>query len=206
MPDVYNDVPQNIGQFEDPTDIKFTPNLVDALILSDSLATFNVPFIGNGIGLTNLFFKQNTPISHTGTTAETVVYTYSILNVFQANDFFQFRIMTGNNTNNANVKTMRVYVNSTPDLAGTPVLIATRILTSVVASPCIRTLVFKNNIAQQQILNPASNVVTDDAVTSGTISDLTIDFSTQKYFVITFQLATGTDTVGIRFINTKIDR
>lgn len=153
-----------------------------------------------------LLFKQNTGISVTGFTTEQKVYSVLIpAGTFSANDTLWFNIMYGLLTNNANVKTARVYINDTDDLV-TPTLIATRTLTSLANANHLRNLVFQNSLSSQIITSVSANLTNDEVSNGVNMSSLTIDFSVDQYFIISFEQAVSTDTMGIRYINAEIKR
>ena len=75
MPDFYNNEIVN-GLFTDPTDILFVPNGVTALTLTSSAATFGVPLVGNGSGLTGIT-ASSTPFTG-GTVTGATTFTGSL--------------------------------------------------------------------------------------------------------------------------------
>jgi len=75
MPDFFNNEIVN-GLFTDPTDILFVPNGVTALTLTSSAATFGVPLVGNGSGLTGIT-ASSTPFTG-GTVTGTTTFTGSL--------------------------------------------------------------------------------------------------------------------------------
>jgi len=162
----------------------------------------------NSLNQKKQLIKQNTDISHTGVTTETIIFNNGFIpaGTFQENDTFRFNIMFGANTNNANNKTGRVYINTTNDLSGSPILIATKTLPSAVNATCLRNLVFKNSLTSQQILRPSANAITDENLSNAAVDLVAIDSTVDLYFIVTGQLATGTDVMGIRSINSKILR
>jgi hypothetical protein len=150
-------------------------------------------------------FKQNVNVTHTGTTANTIVASYLIPSgTFQANDFFRFLIQTSH-TNNANVKTLRVYINSSVSLTSAT-LIATRLLTSSAGASMARDLIFKNSLSSQDISSVTNNSGDNENNTNVTVSSLTINFSVNQYFIVAFELADGTDSAVIRGLRTNIFR
>jgi hypothetical protein len=151
--------------------------------------------------------KQNVDITHTGTTSNTVIATYSIpVETFEANDIFRFRVITSSN-NNVNVKTMRVYFNSTPDLSGSPVQISIRTMTSAVGTSFARDVVFKNSLSSFDISSVNSNIGDDENNANVAVSNITtVDFSTQQYMIVAVELANAADSVVIRGIRSQIFR
>jgi len=150
-------------------------------------------------------FKQNVNVTHTGTTANTIVASYLINSgTFEANDFFRFLIQTSH-TNNANVKTLRVYINSSVSLVGAT-LIATRLLTSSAGASMARDLIFKNSLSSQDISFVTNSFGDNENNSNVTVSSLTINFSVNQYFIVAFELADGTDSAVIRGLRTNIFR
>lgn len=152
--------------------------------------------------------KLNSSITpHTGTTTETVVFTDDVpVGTLIANDQLFFFVGCGA-TSNANNKTFRVYFNDTPDLLGTPVLVATFIITSnAIQSGFGRYLVSKASISSWQTHSATSNISNPYSSTGSAASTVTIDFSTLKYFVLTCQLANSADTMNVIAVNTQVLR
>jgi hypothetical protein len=154
----------------------------------------------------NLGFKSNATISHTGTTAETIVYSQLLpIGTFEPNDFLRIYMMLGLNTNNANVKTARVYFNTSNTLAGAT-LIATRTLTSTLNTNLVRTMAFKNSLSSQDVFPPSSNLVSDEALSNTSLSTISVDFALAQYFIVTLELADSGDTAGLRYFTAEIKR
>jgi hypothetical protein len=154
----------------------------------------------------NLGFKSNATISHTGTTAETIVYSQLLpIGTFEPNDFLRIYMMLGLNTNNANVKTARVYFNTSNTLAGAT-LIATRTLTSTLNTNLVRTMAFKNSLSSQDVFPPSSNWVSDEALSNTSLSTISVDFALAQYFIVTLELADSGDTAGLRYFTAEIKR
>jgi hypothetical protein len=151
-------------------------------------------------------FKQNTTSALTGTTAETLITSILIpANTFQANDWFRW-VASINATGNTNVKTLRFYFNTSATLIGAT-QVAQRQLTNVVTQPVIRNMFFVNSISSQKtLLGTALNTATDETATGGTQATLSINFAVDQYFIISGQLAVGTDTITINGITSNINR
>jgi hypothetical protein len=149
-------------------------------------------------------FKQNVNVTHTGTTANTIVASYLIPSgTFEANDFLRF-ILNASTTNNANVKTLRVYLNSSVSLTGAT-LIATRLLTLLVATSLARTLCFKNSLSSQEIFSATVNFGDDENNSTG-LNLISVNFSTDQYFIVAVELADAADSVVFRSLRTNIFR
>jgi hypothetical protein len=150
-------------------------------------------------------FKQNVNVTHTGTTANTIVASYLITaGTFQANDFFRFVIQTIH-ANNANVKTLRVYLNSSISLTGAT-LIATRLLTSSAGAAMARDLVFKNSLTSQEIALVTNNLGDNENSTNVGATSLSVNFGANQYFIVAVELANSTDSVILSNLRTNIFR
>jgi hypothetical protein len=151
-------------------------------------------------------FKQNTTSALTGTTAETLITSILIpANTFQANDWLRW-VASINATGNTNVKTLRFYFNTSATLIGAT-QVAQRGLSNVVTQPVIRNMFFVNSISSQKTLvGTALNTATDETATGGTQATLSINFAVDQYFIISGQLAVGTDTITINGITSNINR
>jgi hypothetical protein len=150
-------------------------------------------------------FKQNVNVTHTGTTANTIVASYLInAGTFEANDFLRFVIQTSQ-TVNTNVKTLRVYANTSASLTGAT-LMATRLLTSASGTALGRDLVFKNSLTSQDISSTTNNHGDNENNTNVFVTSLNIDFTVNQYFIIAVELTNTTDEVVLRSLRTNILR
>lgn len=153
-----------------------------------------------------LLFKQNTAISHTGSTGETVVATYLVsANQFQSNDILKWYLYY-TMTNNANAKEVKCYFNTSPDLSGSPISLGVRNTVSTVGSPFGREIVFNNSVTSQRTWNTGGNLATPETSSTSSLTNLSIDFTVAQYFIVTVNLATGTDNVTIQWLWSKIMR
>jgi hypothetical protein len=169
-----------------------------------STAIANKPTIPTILPVTQMAIKQNASITHTGTTANTIVASYLIpAGTFQANDFFRF-VAAMTTTNNANVKTLRVYTNSSISLTGAT-LLATRLLTSLVGTTLARTLCFKNSLSSQEIFSPTVNFGDDENVSTG-LNTLSVNFGVNQYLIVAVELANSADSVVYSSLRTNIFR
>lgn len=153
---------------------------------------------GIGGGLNMLTF-QNTNVSHTGTTAETLIYSTLIsANTVGANDIFEFFIRASL-INSVNSKTIRVYFNTTNNLSGTPIKLYDQSQTNnAVYTGIWRSLISKNSQTSQEIMSNAAGTVTDiNSVLNG-FTTTAIDFTINQYFIITFQLASASESMTLR--------
>jgi hypothetical protein len=172
----------------------YLPNASGTIALTSDIPTF-----------TPMPFKQNVNVTHTGTTANTIVASYLITaGTFNANDFFRFVIQTSQ-TVNTNVKTLRVYANTSASLTGAT-LMATRLLTSASGTGLGRDLVFKNSLTSQDISSTTNNHGDNENNTNVFVTSLTIDFTVNQYFIIAVELTNTTDEVVLRSLRTNILR
>jgi hypothetical protein len=170
-----------------------------------STAIANKPTIPTIPTFTPMPFKQNVNVTHTGTTANTIVASYLITaGTFQANDFFRF-VAAMTTTNNANVKTIRFYLNSSISLSGAT-LIATRVLTSSTGAGMARDLVFKNSLTSQEIVIVTNSVGDNENSANVGVTSLSVNFGANQYFIVAVELANSTDSVNLNSLRTNIFR
>lgn len=156
----------------------------------------------------NLIYKINTPITHTGTTAETILNPSTFLSGFKANDFLMIDLRWAA-INNANTKTIKVYVNTSHSLVG-----ATKIATIAGTANIsgyvwlTRELQFNNSLSSTNVFGPTTAYTTDISGTSTTApTTLTFDFTSGCYFIITGILnASAADTITIRGLKLRLNR
>jgi hypothetical protein len=164
----------------------------------------NKPTIPTILPVTQMAIKQNASISHTGTTANTIVANYLITaGTFQANDFFRF-VASMTTTNNTNVKTIRFYFNTSISLSGAT-LVATRLLTSLAGTTLARTVTFKNSLSSQEVFSPTGNFGNDENVSTG-LNTLNVNFGVNQYLIVAIELANSADTVVYNSLRTNIFR
>lgn len=160
-------------------------------------------------GPKNLFVKKATSatITHTGTTVETIKYTEEILTIISPYDVLRFAINWGA-TNTGPAKQLKVYINSSPDLTGSPVQLGLHQVTvNAGVGTMSRKIKVLNTIASQLLFgNPAVSATNEYAAFPDAPYSLAIDFSTPKYFVITATLSNSTDTISIYDIEGEINR
>ncbi len=192
-----------------------TTYLEDEIVNAKDELKDSVPGVGNTLNkIYNLLqlrpsvpIKLNTSISHSGSTSEDKIFSILIpANTFQADDYLEF-FSTINSTNNANAKTVRAYFNTSDNLSGSPILWGTRILAQAATQPFGRGMFFKNSkTSQQTLVGTTLNASIDYTGTTGTAATLSIDFTIDQYFIISGQLAVGTDTITINGITSLIRR
>jgi hypothetical protein len=141
--------------------------------------------------------KNNTNVSLTGTTTETILDSSLITaGTIEANDRIIINVRalpTGVSGN----KTLKVYANDSLTLTGAT-LIATYTFTTT-SVLFVRNIVFKNSVSSQNVITTTSSIASDvqSSFTSGNFSTLSINFATSKYIILSGQLTVGTDTITI---------
>lgn len=151
-------------------------------------------------------FKQNTTLSHTGDTTNTLKYSSLIAGgTFQANDILKWNAKIGA-TSNANTKIIRYYFNTSASLSGAT-LVATHSLSSgATATGMDRALVFQNSLTSQQIGNPSTAFQSEYSALSAVPSTISIDFTVNQYIIIAIQLANAADTMSVFSVYSEIYR
>jgi hypothetical protein len=142
-----------------------------------------------------------TPVSGTLVTTEEVLRVISVsASIVSSGDMLEVYSPISN-TSNVNTKTWRMYINTTPDLAGSPVKLATAQVTTNTQStifskkiPVISlTSVFCYGGPTTSGLSPYGSI--QAASTIETVPDL----SNQFYIIITSQKSVNTDGMGISY-------
>lgn len=165
----------------------------------------NKPTIPTIPTFTPMPFKQNVNVTHTGATANTIIASYLIIaGTFEANDFFRF-VIQASQTVNTNVKTMRVYTNTSISLTGAT-LLSTRLLTSASGTAMARDLVFKNSLSAQEISSTTNSHGDNENNTNVFVTQLAINFTVNQYLIIAVELTNATDSVTLNSLRTNILR
>jgi TusA-related sulfurtransferase len=149
--------------------------------------------------------KHNIAIPHTGVTSEEIIYSVLIpAGTFQGNDWLEISAHILSNSS-ANTKTIRLYFNTIDSLIDATIW-GTRILPQTTSQGFKRNLIFQNSISSQRtIIGPTVSRV-DDLNYIGTSNLLSIDFSIDQYFILSGQLAVGTDSITLGAITSLIRR
>ncbi len=197
-----NDIPSVAG-------LEQTLNKSSSYTASSTTTYANTEALVNGLATKagNLIAKQNTTISHTGTTAETKIYSVLIpAGTFQANDIFNL-MMKAYGATGVGSKNFKVYINTSDAVGGVQIALLTVAAVSVTGI-FERNMFFKNSLSSQQILFATTSFVNEYTQTAntGSYSNLTIDFTQLQYLVISCTLATAGDTAQILGLTGKIKR
>jgi hypothetical protein len=145
-----------------------------------------------------LFKNTTTGSSVTGTTSETKAASVLVTGgTLDLNDIVTWRL-TANKVNNNGTMTIRIYINDTDDLT-TPTLWGTFTTTSnTIYTKFSREITFKGAINSQRVASETTTLINDySSAFNSTPLNSTVDFSTDQYFVMSIQLANGSDVASI---------
>lgn len=142
-----------------------------------------------------------------GTTANTVTYTQLISGGTMGNGSLIRINYRSRTTINASTN-MRIYINSTPDLSGSPILVGTYNnvgATSFLVNHMLRTLVVKNASNNTETYVAVGATETDLKLYNG-ISTLNVNWANDQYFVFALQnpASTTQSAVGSYYLIEKI--
>lgn len=156
----------------------------------------------------NFINKLNTDKPHTGTTSSTVIHSFEVIpGTIKSNDVVKFYIRHAS-TNNANTKTIRIKANSINSTVGaTTLAIYTYTTNSGGVFPFKRSLIFKNSLSSQKIINTIVSHANDEVSypNNGDVT-LTLDFNNSVFIFIEITLANAGDTFIMNLFNCKIER
>lgn len=190
-------------------ELHLTTDLADSYIASAATwnAKFNTPsgttseyVRGDGSLATfpslPITFKNTADTVGYSGTANTVVYTELIpADTFQTGDIVRVNYRT-RKTGTGGSQTLRIYVNATPDLTGSPILIGTFAnvgATSFLVNSMLRHLVIKNASNNTEVyLAAGANTATDYGLYNG-VTTCVINWTFARYFVFAIQSNSLTD-------------
>jgi hypothetical protein len=158
-------------------------------------ATLNIPQYSGGGGAN---YKSTTDSASFSNTTNTVVYTQLIAaNTFAVGDIIRLSFRT-RKTGVLGNQGLRIYVNSTPDLSGSPILVSVWITTTItnLLNQMLRHWVIKNATTNTESLSALNtSTVSDIASTTGMVANA-IDWTANRYIV--FALA-NTNAADVNF-------
>jgi hypothetical protein len=141
-------------------------------------------------------YKSGLDTAGYSSAANTAVYTQLIAaNTFVAGDVIRVTYRT-RKTGNANAQTIRIYVNATADLTGTPILVGqyTVVTATGFYNQMLRHLAIKNVTTNTEVLATATtNAATDIGNLTTAPSTLAINWTANRYFVFAIQSGGATD-------------
>lgn len=178
----------------------------DVILMYNSTSTqwellnVHVPFIKDKTIILN-----TTQVSHTGTVAKTVKFTQSIpASTFTANDKINMDLFL-TAVGGAGVKTIEVYLNTTADLAGSPVLIGTY-ATNNLRYGLLYNYWVDSATTMKSFKSGAENSSTFWGSTNSGTGTFTVDFAVEQFLVIAFTLANAGDTLNLQAISLERKR
>lgn len=187
------------ARFVTPLKLK-NQNFLQALLVSGTnIKTVNgSSLLGSGdllVGSRRILYKNHVQMGTGGATInETVVDSFLVAGgTMGANDALDIDLMFSKVNQNGTWQ-VYVYVHTSAALGGT--LIATLNAGATIRyNRIFRTLWFRNSVAAQTVFNTAATTSNDDyLVGAAEKTGLTIDFSTDKYFVISIKPSSASDT------------
>jgi hypothetical protein len=154
-----------------------------------------------------IYAYQNLTQSHTGDTANTILYSALIpANTMGLNDKLMIDCLVSTNSGAASTRTFRLYVNDTNDLT-TPILVGTRTLTGGnITSGFQRRLSNKNSLSSQEIISASTDLVTDVTQSTSVLTSLGINFAIDQYVIFAGQNANSGDTISLNNAQVYIEK
>lgn len=151
-----------------------------------------------------VFDKTVTPVSVTGTAAETLLYSVLVpANTFQVGDII--RIMARwTKSGTSNVADARVRINTSSSLSGAT-LVANTTISAAQSYGAIERNILLDTISSQSVYNTSGNQGTD-AQSTNTGDTLSIDFSLDQYIIFSGDLISLTDTHTFKWAYIQIIR
>lgn len=152
--------------------------------------------------------KKNSDTPHTGTTSPTVIHSFEITpGTCEANDVLKFYIRHLS-TNNANNKSVKIWANSSNTISGATQLSNYAYTTnSGGVFTFKRSLIFKNSLTSQKIINTTVSHANDDvSYPNNGDATLSLNFNNSVFIFIEVTLANASDTFTMNLFNCKIER
>lgn len=142
---------------------------------------------------------STTPASHTGDTIETVKYTASIpVNTYTTHDKITQEILASA-IGTSGIKTIKTYINTTPDLSGTPILTSTY-STNNLGYSLLSSFFVDSNSSMKSYKPGNANSATYWGSSNASLGSFAINWTIQQYLVVTVQLAYSTDIIQLEGI------
>jgi hypothetical protein len=156
-------------------------------------ATLNIPQYSGGGGSA---LKSTTDTAGYSLTANTAVYTQFIAaNTYGINDILRVTYRT-RKTGVLGTQTLRIYVNVTADLVGTPILIggfASAGAISFLVNQMVRHLAIKSSTNNTEVYFATGLGISTDYGLYNAVTTCAIDWTTNKYFVFAIQQTNALD-------------
>lgn len=143
--------------------------------------------------------SSTTPSSHTGDINETVKFTESIpAGTYITHDKIIQEILASA-IGSSGIKTIRTYINTTANLAGTPILISTY-STNNLGYSLISSFFVDSKSSMKSYKPGNSNLATYWGSSNASLGRFAINWTIQQYLVVTVQLAYSTDIIQLEGI------
>ena len=171
-----------------------SPTHNQGIFWSSGTTRYENKSIATALGYTpfKLLAKNNTPITHTGTTDETLLLSYNLTGEFEANDLLNlilFNLPSGSGN-----KTIRIKVNTSNSLIGSTQL--STYTFSTTSNTLERNYYFANTLSNIRLYGTATSYASDKITTfNGSPSTVTYSFSGTVYLLISGQLQTSADNL-----------
>jgi hypothetical protein len=153
----------------------------------------NIPQYSGGGGTS---YKSTTDTAGYSATANTAIYTQLIAaNTYGINDILRVTYRT-RKTGVAGSQTLRIYVNTTADLVGTPILIGGFLNAGAITflvNQMVRHLAIKSSTNNTEVYLANGTGVSTDYGLYNAVTTCAIDWTTNKYFVFTIQQSSAID-------------
>jgi hypothetical protein len=149
---------------------------------------------------------NTTPSSiNTGNTNETYMSGYLIPeNIFTTHDRMLLELLA-TCTTALGIKTIRVYLNSTNDLSGSPLLLMT-LATNSRSYNLLRAYWFNSTNTMLCLLSGTANTSSSIGTSTIATTSFSVDFSAQQYLVVSTQLSNGGDDIKIEGVSLRRER
>lgn len=142
---------------------------------------------------------NTTPSSHTGDINETVKFTESIpAGTYTTHDKIIQEILASA-IGSFGIKTIKTYINTTANLAGTPILISTYSTNNLIYS-LLSSFFVDSNSSMKSYKPGSSNAATYWGSSNSSLGSFAINWTIQQYLVVTVQLASSTDVIQLEGI------
>jgi len=145
--------------------------------------------------------------THTGDTNNTLMYSKLIaLNTIDAGDVINIDVKFNKNTAHNGTPTVRLYINTSASLSGAT-LLATYTSTSANFRYIEINRIINVDGATSAVISPSTSFLTDKSLGSNSaVSDVSIDWTVDQYFIVAIQLASSADNLSLRMVNVILNK
>jgi len=145
--------------------------------------------------------------THTGDTNNTLMYSKLIaLNTIDAGDVIYIDVKFNKNTAHNGSPTVRLYKNTSASLSGAT-LLATYTSTSANFRYIEINRIINVDGSTSAVISPSTSFLTDKSLGSNSaVSDVSIDWTVDQYFIVAIQLANSADNLSLRMVNVILNK